>query len=56
MLRRHVLMFVPLAVFCLRGALGADAPQSTAPARGRGILDVIVLDENSKPQIGRAHV
>jgi hypothetical protein len=49
MLRRHVLMFVPLAMFCLSGALGADAPQSTAPARGRGILDVIVLDENGKP-------
>jgi uncharacterized membrane protein len=52
MLRRHVLMFVPLAMFCLSGALGADAQQSTAPARGRGILDVIVLDENGKPLPG----
>lgn len=52
MLRRHILMVVPWAMFCLSGAPGAHAQQSAPPARGKGILDVIVLDENGKPLPG----
>jgi uncharacterized membrane protein len=41
-----------MAMLCLSGASRVRAQESGAPARGNGVLDVIVLDEQSKPLAG----
>jgi len=49
---RSKVILIVIVMLCLSGALGLRAQQSSAPARGKGVLDVIVLDENSKPLAG----
>jgi len=49
---RSKAILIVILMLCLSGALGLGAQQSTAPARGKGVLDVIVLDENNKPLAG----
>lgn len=47
-MRKKSLLIV-IAMLCLSGASRVRAQESRAPARGKGVLDVIVLDEQSKP-------
>ena len=49
---RSKIILIVIVMLCLSGALGLRAQQSSAPARGKGVLDVIVLDENNKPLVG----
>ena len=49
---RSKTILIVIVMLCLSGALGLRAQQSTAPTRGKGILEVIVLDENNKPLAG----
>jgi uncharacterized membrane protein len=50
-MRKKSLLIV-IAMLCLSGASRVRAQESRAPARGKGVLDVIVLDEQSKPLAG----
>jgi len=50
-MRSKVILSV-VVMLCLSAVLQISAQQSSAPARGKGILDVIVLDEQSKPLAG----
>lgn len=43
---------IAIAMLCLSWAFWAGAQEAGAPARGKGVLDVIVLDEQSKPLAG----
>jgi hypothetical protein len=45
-------ILVIVAALWLNGLFWAGAQQSGSPARGKGILDVIVLDESNKPLAG----
>jgi hypothetical protein len=45
-------VLIAIAMLCLSRAFWVRAQEPTAPARGKGILDVIVLDEQSKPLAG----
>jgi hypothetical protein len=42
-------ILIIVAALWLNGLVWARAQQSSSAARGKGILDVIVLDENKKP-------
>jgi uncharacterized membrane protein len=46
-MRKKSLLIV-IAMLCLSGASRVRAQESRAPARGKGVLDVIVLDEQGK--------
>jgi hypothetical protein len=45
-------ILIVVAALWLNGLFWARAQQSSSPARGKGVLDVIVLDENKKPLAG----
>jgi hypothetical protein len=49
---RGKVTLVVMVMLCLSGALGLRAQQASGRARGKGVLDVIVLDENHKPLAG----
>jgi len=49
---RSKVILIVVVIPLVSGALWLRAQQSTAPARGKGVLDVIVLDENNKPLVG----
>jgi hypothetical protein len=49
---RSKVVLIVIVMLCLSGALVLRAQRSSAPARGKGVLDIIVLDENNKPLAG----
>jgi len=50
-MRSKVILSV-IVTLCLSAAVQISAQQAGAPARGKGVLDVIVLDEQNKPLRG----
>lgn len=45
-------LLIAIAMLCLSRAFWVRAQESGAPARGKGVLDVIVLDEQNRPLAG----
>jgi uncharacterized membrane protein len=45
-------ILIIIAALWLNGLFWAGAQESSSPARSKGVLDVIVLDENNKPLAG----
>jgi hypothetical protein len=45
-------LLIAAAVLCLSWTFWLRAQESGAPSRGKGVLDVIVLDEQDKPLAG----
>jgi hypothetical protein len=49
---RQESVLIVVVMLSLSGVLRATAQKSTPPARGKGVLDIIVLDEQNKPVAG----
>lgn len=49
---RSKAVLIVVVILLVSGVLRLRAQKSDAPSRGKGILDVIVLDENNKPLAG----
>ena len=45
-------VLIVVVILLVSGALWLRAQQSSVPAQSKGVLDVIVLDENNKPLAG----